>query len=99
MKKSTKKRRICSSLYHQPLFRIILVLVGIDMIVLGFTFAMGIDIFALVPEMHLILRIIFGLLYVLVALFIIHYALAYKDVKEMCQFVCHDCAHQFKKKD
>lgn len=95
MKKThEQKRRICNSLYHNPLFRAVLVIVGIDMIVLGFSFAIGIDIMSFAPQVAIPLRIIFGLMYILVALFVIHYALAYRKFKKDSHFVCHHCAHK-----
>ncbi len=89
-------RRLCRSWYHQGWFRVLLVIVGIDMIILGFAFAVGLNIFELVPNFALVLRLVFGVAYMLVAIFIIHYALSYKKMKQEVCFVCHDCAHDQK---
>ncbi len=93
MKTHEKRRKICDSWYHQTWFRFILVIVGIDMIVLGFSFAIGLDITTIITGFGPLLRVIFGSMYMLVALFIIHYALAYKKIKEETHFTCHHCAH------
>lgn len=93
MKALEKRRKICDSWYHQTWFRIILVIVGIDMIVLGFSFAIGIDIMSLAPNIIPVLRVVFGIMYILVALFIVHYALGYEHIKKRTHFVCHHCGH------
>ena len=93
MKTSHKRRKICNSWYHQGWFRAILVIVGIDMIVLGFSFAIGLDIMSLAPNVGVVLRVVFGIMYIMVALFIVHYALMYKKIKEESHFVCHHCGH------
>lgn len=88
-----KRRKICDSWYHQWWFRMILIIVGIDMIVLGFSFAAGLDIISLTPNVPYFVRIIFGLMYIAVALFIIHYSLLYKKIKKESHFICHHCGH------
>ncbi|MGB0925513.1 MAG: hypothetical protein ACPGTS_02290 [Minisyncoccia bacterium] len=93
MKAAEKRRKICDSWYHQWWFRVILVIVGIDMIVLGFGFVIGIDIMSLTPHIPVALRIVFGAMYILVALFVVHYALAYEKIKKESHFVCQHCAH------
>ncbi len=92
MKTSKKKRKkVCDSLYHNKLFRFMLVLVGIDMITLGFSFALGFDFLSLSSHLSIPFRVIFGMMYVLVALFIVHYALAYRDFLKKSHLVCHHC--------
>ena len=91
MKVIEKRRKVCNSWYHQKWFRVILVLVGIDMFFLGFAFAANIDLFALIPKINIILHFIFGFMYMLVASFIIHYALDYKRFKKKSNFICHYC--------
>lgn len=93
MKAIEKRRKICDSWYHQGWFRIILVIVGIDMIVLGFGFVIGVDMMLLAPKIPVIARVIFGGMYILVALFVVHYALAYEKIKKESHFVCQHCAH------
>jgi hypothetical protein len=91
MKSSLKKKKSCSSLYHHKWFRVLLVLVGIDMFILGFLFAADIDISTVIPKMHIIFHLIFGFMYMLVSSFIIHYALDYRKIKERSHFVCYEC--------
>lgn len=92
--KHTQQRKICNSWYHQSWFRVILVIVAIDMIVLGVTFALGLDIMNLLGDINIILRSIGGLAYVLVALFVIHYAMSYTTMKKETYLVCQHCAHE-----
>jgi uncharacterized membrane protein len=91
--KHTQKRKICDSWYHQLWFRILLVVVAIDMIVLGVTFAFNFDVMSLLGDISTSLRIIGGLAYVLVALFIIHYSMSYTSMKKQTFLVCQHCAH------
>ena len=88
-----KRRKICDSWYHQRWFRILLVIVGVDMIILGGTFALGIDVMSLVEGIHVIWRVIGGLAYILVAIFIIHQALSYNKMRQNISLVCQHCAH------
>ncbi len=81
----------CSKLYHQAWFRVLLVIVGMDMFIFGFLFAADIDVFAMIPQMHIVLHLVFGFMYMLVAAFIIHYALDYHKIKKQTRFVCHHC--------
>ena len=66
------------------------------MAALGFCYAIGFDLISLLPKLGLVLRAIFGLMYVLVAFFIIHYAIAYEKIKKEYSFVCHHCGHKQK---
>jgi ABC-type uncharacterized transport system permease subunit len=91
--KHTQKRKICDSWYHQRWFRILLVIVAIDMIVLGVTFALGLDVMNLLGDIHIVLRAIGGLAYVLVAVFVIHYSMSYSKLKKENFLVCQHCAH------
>jgi hypothetical protein len=93
MKKHTKNRKVCDSWYHQKWFRVLLVVVAIDMIVLGATFGLGLDIMNLIGDFHPLLRIIGGIAYIIVALFIIHYAMSYQSLKKQTYLVCQHCAH------
>lgn len=98
MKKHTQGRKICDSWYHQKWFRILLVIVGLDMVILGAAVMLNLDVFSLIQGMHSILRIIGGLAYILVAAFVIHYALSYKNLRKETYLVCQHCAHN-KKED
>jgi len=93
MKTSIRPRKICDSMYHQKWFRVLLILVGIDMIILGFTVAIGMDILSIIPYLGAVTRIVFGLLYITAALFMIHYAVAYERIKKESHFVCAHCSH------
>jgi len=89
----TKKvRKICDSWYHQRWFRVLLIIVAIDMIVLGITFALGLDVISLI-EGYAVLRVIGGLAYVIVALFIIHYSMSYSRIRKEEFLLCQHCAH------
>ena len=92
MKTLAKSRKICDSWYHQRWFRILLIIVAIDMILLGSSFAFGIDITTLTDTTHPLLRVIGGLAYILVAIFIIHYATSYEKMKKKNYLVCQHCA-------
>lgn len=91
--KHTQRRKICDSWYHQSWFRVLLVLVAVDMIVLGVVFAAGLDILNLLGNIHVVLRLIGGAAYVLVAVFIIHYAMSYKKMKKDSFLICQHCSH------
>lgn len=93
MKKNMQQRKICDSWYHQSWFRILLVVVAVDMIFLGVSFAVGLDVIGFIQGIGLAWRILGGLAYVLVALFVIHYALSYKQLQKETYFVCQHCAH------
>lgn len=99
MKHLKKRRQVCNSWYHQKWFRVILVLVGIDMFVLGFAFAANIDIFKIIPEINIVFHIIGGFMYMVVASFIIHYAFDYRQLKKKSHFVCNHCGHNEDKKE
>ena len=90
----TKHRKICDSWYHQKWFRILLVIVGVDMIILGGTFALGIDLVSLLDSIHVVWRVIGGVAYILVAIFIIHYALMYSRIREKSYLLCQHCAQE-----
>jgi hypothetical protein len=91
--KHIQKRKICDSWYHQGWFRILLIIVAVDMIFVGVTFGFGLDIMSLLGDVHIVIRVIGGLAYVLVALFVIHYAISYKKMKKEIFLVCQHCAH------
>jgi len=93
MEKHAQHRKICDSWYHQKWFRILLVLVGIDMIVLGIVFALGLDILSFVQGFPALLRVLGGLAYIVVASFIIYYAVSYKKFHKESYLVCQHCAH------
>ena len=93
MKKHAQHRKICDSWYHQKWFRTLLVIVGLDMVVVGVAFALGLDILSFIQNFPTILRIIGGLAYVVVAGFIIYYALSYNRFHKESYLVCQHCAH------
>ena len=61
------------------------------MIVFGFTYAVGIDIFSFFPRPSFALRFVIGVLYILTASFIIHYVFEYERGKEEFHYVCYRC--------
>ncbi|MFT7328098.1 MAG: hypothetical protein ACI870_000276 [Crocinitomicaceae bacterium] len=93
MKKHTQRRKICDSWYHQRWFRILLVIVAVDMIMLGGTVMFGLDFLSLLDKIPIFINIIGGLAYILVAVFIIHQALSYSSLHKNTHFVCQHCAH------
>lgn len=92
MKTPHTHKKICDSWYHQRWFRVLLVVVGIDMIFLGGAFAFGFDITNLIDMTHPLLRMLGGAAYIIVAIFIIHYALSYSQMKKTQYLVCQYCA-------
>lgn len=92
MKTLGRSRKICDSWYHQRWFRVLLIIVAIDMILLGAAFAFGIDITTLIDTTHPLLRVLGGLAYILVAIFIIHHATSYEKMKKKNYLVCQHCA-------
>lgn len=93
MENIEQQRRICDSWYHQRWFRILLVIVGIDMILLGATFIMGTRLISLIGGINPIIRMIGGIGYVLISLYIIHHAMSYRSTKKETYLVCQHCAH------
>ena len=91
MKKIHRHKKACSSLYHRWWFRFILIIVGMDMFILGFSFAIGFDIISYIPTTNLYFNLIVGFLYMLVASFVIHYAFDYHNFKRRTHLVCHHC--------
>lgn len=99
MEQSLKHRKICQSWYHRTWFRIILVIVGIDMIVLGASLILGFDLLTLLVGIHMMWRIIGGIAYILTASFILHYAFSYRHFRKKHAFVCQHCAHHTEEKN
>ncbi|MCA9352888.1 hypothetical protein KC901_01770 [Patescibacteria group bacterium] len=93
----TGQRKICDSWYHQRWFRILLVIVGLDMMVLGVSFMLDFDVVRLIHA-HTVLRVIGGLAYILVAIFIIHQALSYPRMKREVSLLCQHCGQECYKK-
>ncbi len=89
-----KKRRVCNSLYHKWWFRLMLIVAGMDLFVLGFGFALGLDMVSFMPHTNVYFNLVVGLFYMLVASFIIHYAYDYHHFKKQHVFVCQYCATQ-----
>ena len=94
MNKHEQRRKICDSWYHQKWFRIILIIVGLDMIFLGFAFVFNMDIVGILTMIPGWLRILGGILYVLCASFMVHYALSYNLIKRNTRFICQHCGHE-----
>ncbi len=93
-RKHNQGRRVCNSLYHKWWFRLILIVAGMDLFVLGFGFALGLDILSFIPHTNIFFNFFIGLFDMLVASFIIHYAYDYHRFKKQYVFVCHYCANQ-----
>ena len=94
---NTQHKKLCDSWYHQKWFRIVLVIVGLDMVVLGAAIALNLDILSFIQNINSVVRIIGGFAYVLVAMFVIHYALSYEKLKKETYLVCRHCVHAEKK--
>ncbi len=61
------------------------------MLVFGFTYAVGIDILSFIPRSPFVIRFIIGSLYIITALFVIHYVFEYERGKEEFHYVCYRC--------
>lgn len=94
MKKHAQQRKICDSWYHQRWFRILLVIVGIDMILLGGTIMFNLDFISLLEKVPTFVNVIGGIAYMLVAIFIIHQAMSYNSLHRNTHFICQHCAHE-----
>ena len=81
----------CKSFFHRQWFRVLLIFVAISMIVFGFSYGVGIDILSFLPHPPFILRMFFGVLYMITALFIIHYVFEYEREKDAFHYVCYRC--------
>ncbi len=86
-----KRRKICDSLYHRRWFRVLLLVLGFDMLSLGFSFALGLDFLSFASHFPVPLRVGFGMLYLLGALFLVHYALGYRELTQKHSLVCRHC--------
>ena len=86
--KNGRHRKICDSWYHQSWFRVLLVIVGVDMIILGGTVAVGLDVVSVLESLPALIRVIGGLAYIVVALFIIHYAMSYRSITRETYLLC-----------
>ena len=88
-------RRICNSWYHHKWFRVLLVFIGIDLFILGVTFALGINLLVFFAGITgAIIRVIFGILYILIAGYLIKHGLYYKKATQESYMLCQHCAHQ-----
>jgi len=88
---NSEQHTIHHSWYHERWFRVLLVIVGFNMVILGFTIILNPDLLSFVQKVHSAIRIIAGLAYILVASFVIYYALSYekllKEIAKMNQEV------------
>lgn len=67
------------SWYHHRWFRILLIIVSIDMIFLGATFALGLNVLVIFEGVvSTVARAIIGILYIIVASYILSHATSYK---------------------
>ncbi len=91
MKKKQSLYSRCESWYHQKWFRIVLVFIAIDMFILGFSFAIGVNVLVFFAGIvGTITRAIIGILYVMVAGYILNHTLHYKRHIKEHHLVC-DC--------
>jgi|GEM_PF-2556999 len=89
------QRKVCDSWYHHRWFRMVLLLVGVDMLVLGVGFAVGINpIVLLAGVTNIIVRGIIGIAYVLVAGYLIKHSLSYEQLVKETNLACQHCLHQ-----
>ena len=75
-------------------FRILMVLVALDIIVLGWASVFGYNFFDLLVEAQLWLRIVVAVIYSLAALFIIYHTISYGKLMKKRDHVCYRCASQ-----
>jgi len=95
MNKKSSIRRICNSWYHHKWFRVLLLLVGIDMFILGFSFALGINVLVFFEGITgTIVRALIGIIYVMVAGYIIKHALHYKRNMMESYLLCQHCTEE-----
>jgi hypothetical protein len=84
--------KICNSWYHHRWFRFVLLLVGINMLILGISFALGIDPIVLFASIkNAFARILIGAAYILVAAFVIRESISYESMREETHLVCQHC--------
>lgn len=94
MKHELKNKRRCDSWYHHRWFRILLLLVGIDMFILGFVFALGYNpLVFFVAITGPFLRALIGIAYVVVSGYIIKHSLSYSKMVSERHLVCEDCLY------
>lgn len=92
MKNKQERKKRCTSWYHHGWFRVVLLLVGIDMFIIGIVFALGANpLIFFVGITGPILRAILGALYVLVSIYIIKYSLSYQKMVTVRHLVCEHC--------
>ncbi len=95
MKETEKNQvpnRVCDSWYHHRWFRVILIIVALDMIVLGISFALGYDaVLFFAGITGPVIRAIIGIMYVLVAVFILKETMSYQKNKSEQDLVCQHC--------
>ena len=97
MNKKNSIRRICNSWYHHKWFRIILLLVGVDMLILGFSFALGYNALVFfVGITGVTVRAIIGIAYILVAGYIIKHAVSYRRSTKKAYLLCQHCTEELK---
>ncbi len=99
MSRKFKKEKRCGSWYHQSWFRVLLILVSLDMIFFGAAISLNIDVFGFINKFHSTLRVLGGLAYILIALMIIHFAVSYKRIKKESYLLCQNCGDECMKKE
>ncbi len=81
MKKDIQEH-VSESWYHQKWFRVVLIIVGIDMILLGSVFILDLRIIGVIASVYPLFRVAVGFGYILTALFIIYHSLSYEKFHE-----------------
>tara|TARA_B100001167_G_C16705139_1_gene273607 strand:- start:32 stop:253 length:222 start_codon:yes stop_codon:yes gene_type:complete len=64
------------------------------MILLGLAFVFNMDVIGILTVIPDWLRIVGGVLYVVCASFMVHYAISYRIVRKDINLVCQHCGHE-----
>lgn len=89
-----KHKRICNSWYHQTWFRILLLLVALDMLLLGVALVVNFDIVRLLSQTPVLAKIVIGVLYIMISLWMIVTVVSYQKHKKRTYLLCRHCIHQ-----
>jgi len=78
-----------TSLYHKLWFRILLGIGALDLIVMAFAFGVGYDFLLWKEVLPLPIRLIFSVLYIIIAFFILYYVLSYGELRRKYMTIPH----------
>ncbi len=93
LRKKRKGRR-CRSYYHNHFVRNAIMIFGIFVFLLGFAFALGVNVFRYIPNTNVYFNLIIGFIYMLAGSFIIHFTFDYFRLKREIPLICHHCGEE-----